>query len=328
MAVARILIAVTQEATPRPDVLDNRRCAQSIFDALVADYEPMILEVTKYDFKNIPALKARIKSLKPVCVFNIFEGFSDDSLKEANFTRILTSLKIPFTGNGFDAIRTCLDKDYVRQILIQNNICVPRGILVKSAKDIQKINFDFPVFIKPNREDASIGIDNHSLAKDKAHLERYLREKVKNFNGGMVAEEFIPGCEYNCGFLGNSHFELMNVSVIDYVRHSDFKPFLSYDAKWNKAAPEFKTIVPVIDNHLDEGLKDSIIRLCRKAGHLLGCRGYFRVDLREKNQCLYVLDVNPNPDINVDSGFMRQAYSKGYTFGEVILRMVRLAMNS
>lgn len=328
MAVAKVIITVTREDTPRPDVLDNRRCAQSIFDALVADYEPLILDITKRDFKNIPVLKARIKSFKPVCIFNIFEGFSDDSLKEADFTRILASLKIPFTGNGFNAINTCLDKNRVRRILAQNHISVPRGILAKSVKDADKIDFGFPVFIKPNREDASVGIDNHSLVRDKVHLERYLREKVGNFPGGVVVEEFIPGREYNCGFLGNSHFELMNVSVIDYEKYSDFKPFLSYDAKWNQNTPEFKAIIPAIDNHLDEAVRKSIIRLCRKAGHLLGCRGYFRVDLREQNQCLYVLDVNPNPDINVDSGFMRQAYSKGYTFGEVILRMVRSAITS
>lgn len=328
MAIAKVVITVTREDTPRPDVLDNRRCAQSIFDALVFAYEPVILEVTKRDFKNIPALKNKITALSPVCIFNIFEGFSDDSIKEAEFTRILAALKIPFTGNNYRAIYACLDKNRVRRALMKNHICVPRGVLVKTAGDAQKVDFGFPVFIKPNYEDASVGIDNHSLAKDKAHLELYLREKLEKFPRGVVVEEFISGREYNCGFLGNSHFELMNVSVIDYEKHSDFKPFLSYNAKWDQNAPEFKAIVPAIDNHLDEAVRKSIIRLCRKAGHLLGCRGYFRVDLREKNKCLYVLDVNPNPDINVDSGFMRQAYSKGYTFGEVILRMVRSAIAS
>jgi len=105
--------------------------------------------------------------------------------------------------------------------------------------------------------------------------------------------------------------------VIDYKKYNDLKPYLSYNAKWNTKTREFKQIIPVVDNQLDGRIKKSIIRLCRRAGQLLGCRGYFRVDLRERDNRLYILDVNPNPDINDDSGFMRQAYSRNYTFGEL-----------
>jgi D-alanine-D-alanine ligase len=326
MAADKVIITVTKEDAARPDVLDNRRCARSIFNALKDRYDPRIIEITKRDFKNIPALKRKIQTLSPACIFNIFEGFSDDSLKEAEFTKILGCLKIPFTGNGYRTMHTCLDKNKVRQILLKNDVSAPRGFLVKKNQRFNHSSLDFPLFIKPNLEDASVGIDSHSLVEDKNHLQKYLREKLAQFPAGVVVEEFIAGREFACGFLGNYPYEFLNTSVINYEEHSDCKPFLSYSAKWNKRTLEFRKVVPVINNRLDEALKERIIRLCRKTGNIFGCRGYFRVDLREKNGLLYVLDINPNPDINFDSGFMRQAYSKGYNFNEVILKIAKSAI--
>jgi D-alanine-D-alanine ligase len=48
--------------------------------------------------------------------------------------------------------------------------------------------------------------------------------------------------------------------------------------------------------------------------------------MREKDGELFVLDVNPNPDINRDSGFMRQAYAKGYTYEDVIEKILKSAI--
>ena len=48
--------------------------------------------------------------------------------------------------------------------------------------------------------------------------------------------------------------------------------------------------------------------------------------MREHSGRLCVLDINPNPDINNDSGFMKQAYGKGYTYTETVARIVNAAL--
>ena len=135
-------------------------------------------------------------------------------------------------------------------------------------------------------------------------------------------EEFISGKEYNVGLIGNFPYKILGISVTDYSQYKSFSPFLSYSAKWDSNTPEFKKIVPVVNDPIAPGLRKRIIDSAIKAGEVLNCRNYFRVDLRQQGNELFVLDVNPNPDINQDSGFIKQAFYKGYTYGEIIEKII------
>ena len=59
----------------------------------------------------------------------------------------------------------------------------------------------------------------------------------------------------------------------------------------------------------------------------MGCRDYARVDMRlAKNNKLYVLEVNPNPDITEGAGFMRSAEHSGMTYAQALKRIVKYAL--
>ena len=51
------------------------------------------------------------------------------------------------------------------------------------------------------------------------------------------------------------------------------------------------------------------------------CRDYARIDLRVRNDRVYVVDVNPNPDINSESLLVIAAEVVGLTYDEVIARI-------
>lgn len=322
----KILIAVGKEKSTRNDVCEALRCKDSIEKALLKKgMGTEVLFIKENDFKDTARLGKKILSLNPFCVFNLFEGFSRDSQKEVAFVKLLASAKIPFTGNSCFTLSACLDKMKAKSILQKNNLPVARSILVKSAKNIKLERLTFPLFVKPCSEDASVGICKDSLVCDKEELIAAVKKRLKHFSKGVIVEEFLPGKEYSVAFLGNNYYEALGVSEIDYSRYEGFLPFLTYDAKWESKTCEYHVVMPDYEPKINKTFKKDIINLSGKAAKALGCRGYFRVDLRQKSGNFFIMDINPNPDINKDSGYMKLAYSRGYTYEAIIKRIVQLA---
>jgi D-alanine-D-alanine ligase len=232
---------------------------------------------------------------------------------------------IPFTGNSSFTLCACLDKAMTKNILKRSGILVPKGIVVKNITNLKMNNLSFPVFVKPCSEDASVGISKDSLVYSKKGLRDILKKRLKKFPKGLIVEEFLPGEEYSVAFLGNRFYEALGVSAINYSLYKDFPPFLTYISKWDEKANEFKKIKPSRVLMADVNLKKRIISLARKAAKVLGCRGYFRVDLRTKDGKIFIIDVNPNPDINIESGYVKQARQSGYSYSEIIEKIIQLS---
>jgi len=49
------------------------------------------------------------------------------------------------------------------------------------------------------------------------------------------------------------------------------------------------------------------------------------VDIRLQGETPYVLEVNPNPSLAPNSGFVRAAMVAGYSYGALAERLIRLA---
>ena len=318
-----VLLAVSGEEVEREDITDASRCKNTIEEVLAnSGVKTDTLYLKKTDFVNFSALSDKILDFRADCVFNLFEGFSQDAGKEHEFVRILENRGVVFTGNRSYALEACLNKARVKEILKASGIPVPAGIFVKSINDLAAAGLRLPVFIKPAAEDASLGIDSESLVADRGVLKGVVNRKLEQFPQGLIVEEFISGKEYNVAVLGNYPYEVAGISVIDYSRFTGFPRFLTYQAKWDSGSEVFNAIVPKIDDSLNVEKQREIIDFTARSGMALKCGSYFRVDLREENGRLFILDVNPNPDINIDSGFIKQCRYKGYNYDDVIARII------
>lgn len=323
----RVVIVTGKEGCRRQDVIDAKRCAKSVETALSdLGYTVRNIFVEKGDFLSKEKVFNKIARCRADCVFNLFEGFSDDSFKEAEFAKMLESSGVPFTGNASAALKVCRDKAALKEVLSRKGITTPAGKLVKRITEVNVGAVNIPLFIKPCCEDASLGIDRDALVVKKEQLCAVVRDKLRQFPQGVLIEEFIPGKEYNIGMMGDYPYEALNISVIDYTAYKEFPPFLTYRSKWDYNSEEFKRIFPQSGVFIAPRLRKEILRLAKKIGKILSCRSYFRVDFREKKGKLFVLDVNPNPDINEDSGFIKQAGAAGLGYNEVVGKIVALAV--
>lgn len=320
-------IAVANEASPRKDNLDAIRCAHSVQTALGCN--DLLAEICFIDesffYNDSQKLNRWLQKEQPSCIFNLFEGFSYDAFKEIEFVRALEQNEIPFTGNSSKALDVCLNKSLCKTLLREHNIDVPKGIMIKNEHELVNFNLKYPVFVKPSSEDASVGIDADSLCPNEWQLRQTVRKKLDQFKG-LIIEEFIDGIEYNIAFTGNYPFELLALSQLDYSMHANCLPFISYQSKWEESSDDYKSLN--FDIMTESFATSDILIDCQNAGRILGCKGYFRVDAREKNGKFYLLDINPNPDINFDSGFIRQAKAAGFSYQDIIKKIFLGALHA
>jgi D-alanine-D-alanine ligase len=167
----KVGIAVAYEPGGRQDITDAFRCAQAIEKVLQQAKIPVeIFKITKDMLRNISTLETII-SEKWLTLYNLFEGFGEDAGEEITFAELVEKLNIPFTGNPSYALRNCLNKFIANKLLSEAGIRTPRSFFIQKECDsdiLFKEHGFTPFFIKPCFEDASIGIDEHSLITDKS----------------------------------------------------------------------------------------------------------------------------------------------------------------
>lgn len=98
----------------------------------------------------------RIKELNVQVIVNLCEGFFGNPHWESNVAAVMEVLHIAFTGNGARTLALCQDKHQAKAILSSFNLPVAPSQLITSADEIVELRF--PMIIKPNSEDASLGV--------------------------------------------------------------------------------------------------------------------------------------------------------------------------
>jgi D-alanine-D-alanine ligase len=232
-----------------------------------------------------------------------------------------------YTGNSSLCLGNCLIKNRTKQLLEFAGIKTPDYFVQKfgtkiSAKDLP---FGYPVMLKLIKEDASIGISENSVAYNFSELQQQLEFLFDNYKQDVLIEQYIKGRELNASILGG---KLLPVSEISFSGLPDGLPkIVTYEAKWSPNSVYFKYSNPLVPAELSEAQYKRIENVALKSYEILGCRDYARVDIRLNSRNVpYVIEVNPNPDISPDSGFIRSAEAGGIMYEEVLLKLAGYAL--
>lgn len=281
------------------------------------------IEVIKVNFEVFDRLKKLRNRIS--LVFNTCdEGFLCESRLEPHIPALLDMFGIKYTGSDFITLAMCLDKGLTKKILIANNI--PTAPFIYPYYPGQPCNLNYPLIVKPAREDGSIGIKEDSVVYNEEQLAKKSSEIVEFYEQSALVEEFIDGGEFNVAILGNEKLESLPVAEIKFNLPDGYPKICSYDAKWDESSEMYNGTPPECPAKISKKLGNKLKEAAFKAYKAMNVRGYGRVDFRTKGDNIYVLEVNPNPDISPDAGLARCAKAAGLSYNELIGKIVSLGV--
>jgi len=277
---------------------------------------------------EILAVMHWLHEIRPDVVFNLCESVYGNTCWEMNIPALLDLFRIPYTGSSPLTLGLCQDKGKVKDILQSQGILTPRYKIFDRGVGPVKGNI-FPIIVKPLHEDGSLGISKESVVFDNEALSRQIQYVIEKYHQPALVEEFIDGRELNAGLLENDgKVGVLPISEIDYSEFPEGVPKIcGYEAKWMTDSIEYQKSKPICPAPLEWVVKKRVEHIAVKAFKLFGCRDYARVDIRiDRNGKIYVLEVNPNPDISPESGMTRAIKVQGMTYEDFIGALLERAL--
>ncbi|MBM3294543.1 MAG: ATP-grasp domain-containing protein [Candidatus Aminicenantes bacterium] len=277
--------------------------------------------------KSFMGFIQRLKNLNANVVVNLCEAFLGLPQLEANVAAAFELFDIPYTGNDSRTLALCLNKWKTKAVLKSAGLPTAPGVLVETAE--AKVDLPFPLIVKPNTEDASLGIHPESVVRDEASLRARIQRILDHFEEPVLVESFIEGREFNVAVMDVEQPEALPVSEIDFSDLPEGQPAIcGYEAKWHTDGVLYAATKPVCPAKIEDELKTKLQEAAVKAFLACECRDYARVDFRvDKKNRIHVLEVNPNPDISLDAGYVRALKAAGIEYKVFWQKLIDKAMN-
>ncbi len=287
------------------------------------DYRVTLLPL----YISIEGFVQRLKKVKPDVIINLCEGFKGLPKFEANVAGIFETMGIRFTGNSSRTLALCQDKFKTKAVMNAFDLPTADSLLVTEPDQV--IDFPFPLIVKPNAEDASLGIFPKSVFYEKDGLLDYVHKMLKTYAGPVLVESYISGREFNVAVLDIEKPVALPVSEIDFSTMPQDKPNIcSYEAKWYKSHRLFKATVPVCPAHIEDSVREKLQSMSVGTFKAMECRDYVRVDFRMSHEGeIFILEVNPNPDVSRDAGYARGLAAANIDYVDFWNRLIVKSLN-
>ncbi len=253
-------------------------------------------------------------------IFPILHGLNGE---DGTVQGLFELLGKPYVGCGVYASACGMDKAFAKVQFEKAGLPQARYIIayVDEAKnnmaayiDAVKNSFGFPCFVKPANCGSSVGV---APVKDESELPEKLLRALR-FDKKALIEEYVECREIECGVLGNSDPVTLTPGE---VRSAD-KDFYDYDSKYVDG--ESICIIPA---GVGEDKINEIRSLAVRAFKAIEGSGLSRVDFfMKKDGTVLLNEINTMPGFTECSMYPKLALHDGMTYGELIDRLIRLAI--
>lgn len=282
-------------------------------------------------FDDLDLLRPKLQSFEPDVIFNLADQFKNNRAFDQNIVSFLEMQGVPFTGCGSTGLTLCKHKGISKKILGYHRIHVPEFTVIGRGKRIGRAKpLQFPILVKPLKEEASLGISQASLVESDEQFKERVQFIHEKYDSDVIAEEYIDGRELYVSILGNHRLEVFPIRELVFKEVPPDEPKIAtYRAKWDE---EYRKRWG-LQNQFAEGLDPAFVReiehVCKRIYHLLTIDGYARIDLRlTADHKLYFIEANPNPILAEDEDFAQSAARAGSPYPRLIDRIMRLGLGA
>lgn len=317
--MTRFVPVIHASLADRPDEADTLVAAEAVRAALERLGHETEIIALDLDFAVLEALARR----RPLAVFNLVEAVRGDATLAHLAPALLGHLGLPFTGCGLAASLATMSKMMTKHALKALGLPTPDWW---TSED--EVPGEARVIVKSVWEHASFGMDTGSVVPGSRAAAEMAARKAR-FGGGFFAERYLPGREFNVAILAGG--EGPEVLPIQEIRFDELEPdrprIVDYEAKWDETSAAFHNTPRRFGLETREpALASRLTELALACWRGFGLAGYARVDLRAGESWEpYILEINTNPCITPDAGFVATAAQAGLSYDALIGRILAAA---
>lgn len=267
-------------------------------------------------------------------IFNLSEGISSGSDREAQLPMIAEILGIPHTGPSPLSSALILNKSRAKEIWKANNVNTADWQLFSDPKTPLKKGLSFPLIVKPNSEGSGIGIKKNSLVKNSSELRRAINIILNEYHNEALVEEYLSGAEFTVGLVGNGkNTKTLPIVEINFGAFPSGAPRIdTYEAKFVYGVTGQAVNTEWCPAKINPKLEKEINSIAIEAYKTIGCLDFGRVDIRlDSKGKAYVMEINHPPglmsDPNESSFFTIAGRAMGWNFDKLIGNIIDSAVN-
>ncbi|MBU0673994.1 MAG: D-alanine--D-alanine ligase [Proteobacteria bacterium] len=313
-----------------PDARDVLAQAQAIAESLTRlGHTPRLFSCDL----NLAAVKKDLQTAKPDLVFNLVEDLDGQGRLIHLFPFLLDTMGLRYTGSPAEVLLLSSHKTMAKEIMERNALPTPQWNgpwpgTAPGEKDLPSRTGQKRWIIKSVWEHASLGLDGDSIVTvdSSEHLWAELRSRCSRLGGACFAEEFIDGREFNLSLIATQDgVEVLPPAEIVFTDYpTGMAKIVDYQAKWAEETFAYQNT----NRRFEFGGEDDLLlvqlrQIAHRCWQTFGLSGYARVDFRvDLSGNPTILEVNANPCLSPDAGFIAAAERAGLGFDQVISRII------
>lgn len=269
---------------------------------------------------DLDAASAALRAARPDLVFNLVEAIGGSSRMHPIAATLFETLGLTYTGSGADGLYTSANKRLAKRMLMTAGQPTPSWLTCDESCGAP---WDGPWIVKSVWDHASIGITDASVVADV----QAARARIAMLGrADWFAERYVDGRELTLAWLAlDDGVELLPTTEIDFTGFAPERPrILGYAAKWDTTAADY-THTPrrFVDATREAELLAELAELTHAVRELFDLGSYGRIDVRlDAAGHPWIVDINANPCITSDAGFVAQAAQAGIEYTDLVRRIL------